>query len=77
MQVNIQLHAPAALPRGNHPQCSLDRPPSGRCGEERKLALPGTEPGPFSMRRHVTADTVCAGVRWCALLPAPQHGVSP
>jgi hypothetical protein len=50
MEVSVQLHAPAALP----PRYPLDRRlsgyqnRSGRCGEEKNLALPGMEPGSSS-----------------------------
>jgi hypothetical protein len=53
-QVSGQLHAPAALPPGNHPRYPLERrlggpqSRSGRCGEENNLALSGIEPWPSS-----------------------------
>jgi hypothetical protein len=54
MEVSGQLHAPAALPWGKSPRYPLDRRlggpqrGSGRCGEEKNLALPGIEPRPYS-----------------------------
>jgi hypothetical protein len=45
-----QLHAPATLPPAKESRYSLDRRTgwpqnrSGRCGEEKNLALPGIEP---------------------------------
>jgi hypothetical protein len=47
MEVSGQLHAPAALPQGNHPRYPLDRrlsgsqSLSGRFGEETNLAPAG------------------------------------
>jgi hypothetical protein len=55
MEVSGQLHAPAALsPGGKNPRYLLDirlggpQSLSGRCGEEKNLALPGIEAGPSS-----------------------------
>jgi hypothetical protein len=50
MEVSDQLHDPAALPRGKSTRFSGLRGPenrSGRCGEEKNLALPGIESGPY------------------------------
>jgi hypothetical protein len=51
MEVNGQLHAPAALPRDKSPWYALDRrlgghqSRSGRCGEKKiSQPLPGLEP---------------------------------
>jgi hypothetical protein len=47
MEVSGQLHAPAALTRGEEPRYPLDRWPggpqsrSGRCAEEKNLASAG------------------------------------
>jgi hypothetical protein len=44
-----QLHAPAALPGGRAPGTHWMggvQGLTGRCGEEKNLALPGIEPGP-------------------------------
>jgi hypothetical protein len=54
MEVSGQPHAPAALIPVKLPQYPLDRRVDGPqsrsrcCGEERKLAMPGIEPGPSS-----------------------------
>jgi hypothetical protein len=58
MEVSGQLHAAGALARGKSHRYPLDRrlggPQnwSGRCGEEKNLALPGIETGPFIPRKN-------------------------
>jgi hypothetical protein len=54
VEVSGQLHASVALPPAKEPQFPFSRRPggpqsrSGRCGEEKKLAMPEFETGPFS-----------------------------
>jgi hypothetical protein len=54
MELSGQLHVLAALPPGKSSRYPLDKrlggPPSrsGRCGEEKGLALPRIELGPFN-----------------------------
>jgi hypothetical protein len=51
MEVSGQLHAQSSLPPRNPSDRRLGglQCPSGRCGEETNLALPGIEPGPVAI----------------------------